>query len=126
MCRSHVEDAGGVLHVRHLDEANKGVSMKQLSAACLLAALASGCSSAWQYTDIPLSQCVAEAKLALRDSDFTQNLHITSDGDSSAVFGEHGDYKASILCQQGKRTVKVAGWDLTMTSFYKESIVRRF
>ncbi|HZP77367.1 MAG TPA: hypothetical protein VFB45_14585 [Pseudolabrys sp.] len=100
-------------------------SLPYLVAGCALAFAIGGCSSS-QYTNLTVPQCVAEAKLALRDADFTQNLEVTGVGDDRAVSGEHGSYRGSVYCVPGKRTVEVTGLDLAMAQFYKKSIIKRF
>jgi len=96
------------------------------SAALFLFAMMTASCSSWQYTNLTVPQCVAEAKLALRDSDFTQNLRVTGAADAQTVIGEHGSYEGSIECVPGKRTVEVSGIDLAMVQLYKQSIIRRF
>lgn len=75
--------------------------------------------------NLTLSQCVAAAKLAMRDSDFTQNLQMLDLGLDRAVKGEHGSYQGTVICRQGQRTVEMTGPDIAQVEFYKRSIIRR-
>jgi len=90
-----------------------------------------GCSSVQQYTNLSVAECTRTARLAMRDSDFTQNLLITHYNDGSAVIsGEHGGYRGRIYCAPGQRTVEVTGADIKevdyYVDYYKNSIIRRF
>lgn len=88
--------------------------------------LMASCSSSWQHTVLSVNRCVAEAKIALRDADFTQHLHVVVQSNERTVLGKHGAYKASVRCIPGQRAVEVTGWDQAMTDFYKKSIIKRF
>ena len=89
---------------------------------CPLAA----CSSSWQYTTLTVNECVRTAKLAMRDSDFTEDLRVVSIDGRTVVLGKHGGYKGRILCDTNKRTVEVSGLDPEQTKLYRNSIVSRF
>jgi len=90
-----------------------------------------GCSSIQQPTNLSVVECTRTARLAMRDSDFAQNLHIIHYNDGSTVIsGEHGGYRGRISCAPGQRTVEVTGFDLKQVDYqvdyYKYSIIRRF
>jgi hypothetical protein len=89
---------------------------------CSLAA----CSSSWQYTILTVNECVRTAKLAMRDSDFTEDLRVVSMDDRTVILGEHGGYKGRIYCDPNKRTVEVSGVDPEQTRLYRNSIISRF
>lgn len=101
--------------------------MKRISIirAVLVCSVAAGCGANRQDVNLTLSQCVAVAKLAMRDSDFTQNLRIVDRGLDRAVKGEHGSYQGTVTCRQDQRTVEMTGPDLAQVEFYKRSIIRR-
>jgi hypothetical protein len=84
------------------------------------------CSSSWQYTTLTVNECVRTAKLAMRDSDFTQDFRIVSTDDGAIVMGEHGGYKGRVHCDPNKRTVEVSGLDPEQTRLYRNSIISRF
>jgi len=89
---------------------------------CSLAA----CSSSWQYTILTVNECVRTAKLAMRDSDFTEDLRVVSMDGRTIILGEHGGYKGRIYCDPNKRTVEVSGLDPEQTRLYRNSIISRF
>lgn len=91
----------------------------------VMCSVAAGCSASRQNMNLTLSQCVAAAKLAMRDSDFTQNLRVLDRGLDRAVKGEHGSYRGTVACLQGQRAVEVTGPDIAQVEFYKRSIIRR-
>lgn len=104
--------------------------MKRISIirAVLVCSVAAGCSASRQDVNLTLSQlsqCVTAAKLAMRDSDFTQNLRIVDRGLDRAVKGEHGSYQGTVTCRQDQRTVEMTGPDIAQVEFYKRSIIRR-
>jgi len=90
-----------------------------------------GCSSIQQPTNLSVVECTRTARLALRDSDFAQNLRVIHYNDSGTVIsGEHGGYRGQIFCAPGQRTVEVTGADIKQVDYYvdyyKYSIIRRF
>jgi hypothetical protein len=91
------------------------------SAACVLGA----CGTSSQYSNLSLSQCARSARLAMRDSDFTENLRTEETSRGITIYGEHGGYKGIIHCSDGKRTVEVLGLDPIQSGFYRDSIVSR-
>jgi len=94
-----------------------------------LCGLLIGCSSSsWRTTDFSLDECVRRAKLAMRDADFTERLHVVGDASGQGVSGRHGSYWAEIGCSSERRTVNVAvtGPDPELTERYKGSITKRF
>jgi hypothetical protein len=94
-----------------------------------LCGLLVGCSSSsWRAADFSLNECVHRAKLAMRDSDFTERLHVVGNAGGQGVLGRHGSYWAEIDCSLEQRTVNVAvtGPDPELTGRYKDSITRRF
>ena len=96
-----------------------------VSTICLVACLLPGCTSSLQYTRLSLSNCIETSKLAMRDSDFTENLRVVRSADSVTITGEHGGYRGRISCFPDKRSVEVVGIDIDQANFYKKSIVRR-
>jgi hypothetical protein len=93
-----------------------------LLVGCLLA----DCSRSSQYTILSIDECVRTAKLAMRDSDFTEDLRVVSIDGRTVVLGKHGGYKGRILCDTNKRTVEVSGLDPEQTKLYRNCIVSRF
>lgn len=99
--------------------------MRHVSTICLVACLLPSCTSSLQYTRLSLGNCIETGKLAMRDSDFTENLRVVRTGDSATITGEHGDYRGRISCLPDKRSVEVVGIDIDQANFYKKSIIRR-
>jgi hypothetical protein len=95
-------------------------------AICLTGCLMASCSNTTQYTYLSVSECVQIAKLAMRDADFTENLHVVRAESGMIVHGEHGGYKGRVYCRTNKRTVEVSGFDVGQVEFYKKSIISRF
>ena len=89
----------------------------------------SGCTAGgWQPTAGSVEQCVERAKLAMRDSDFTERIAIYPGPDETVLYGQHGGYRAQLYCTAGAPgiRVEVKGFDPEQTERYKESIIRRF
>jgi len=99
-------------------------------AASLAAALAlTGCTAdGWQPLSGSVEHCVQRAKLAMRDSDFTERFAIYPGPDETVLYGQHGGYRAQLYCAAGAPGVRVEvkGFDPEQTQRYKESIIRRF
>jgi hypothetical protein len=101
-------------------------------AAGLAAALAlSGCTAeGWRPAAgaASVERCVERAKLAMRDSDFTERVAINPGPDETVLYGQHGGYRAQLYCTAGAPgiRVEVKGFDPEQTERYKESILRRF
>ena len=93
---------------------------------CLTGCLMASCSNTAQYTYHSASECVQSAKLAMRDADFTENLHVVRAESGMIVHGEHGGYKGRVYCWTNKRTVEVSGFDVDQVEFYRKSIISRF
>ena len=72
--------------------------------------------------------CVERAKLAMRDSDFTERVAIYPGPGETVLYGQHGGYRAQLYCTAGAPgiRVEVKGFDPEQTERYKESIIRRF
>jgi len=98
--------------------------------ASLAAAMAlSGCTAdGWQPLAGSVEHCVQRAKLAMRDSDFTERLAIYPGPGETVLYGQHGGYRAQLYCTAGAAGVRVEvkGFDPAQTERYKESIIRRF
>jgi hypothetical protein len=91
--------------------------------------LAIGCTAGgWQPAAGSIDQCVRRAKLAMRDSDFTERFAVYPGIDETVVYGQHGGYRAHLHCIAGNPGigVEVTGFDPTLTQRYKESIMGRF
>ena len=99
--------------------------MRYVCTIWLVACLLPSCTSSLQYTALSLHNCIETAKLAMRDSDFTENLRVASTADSVTISGEHGGYRGRISCFPDKRSVEVVGIDIDQANFYKNSIIRR-
>jgi hypothetical protein len=88
-----------------------------------------GCTAAgWQPTVGSVDHCVQRAKLAMRDSDFTERFAIYPGPHETVLYGQHGGYRAQLYCAAGAPgiRVEVKGFDPEQTERYKESIIRRF
>jgi hypothetical protein len=100
------------------------------AAAGLAGALAlAGCTAGgWAPTAGSVEHCVQRAKLAMRDSDFTERFAIYPGPDETVLYGQHGGYRAQIYCTPGAPgiRVEVKGFDPEQTERYKESIIKRF
>src|SRR5215831_19045798 len=97
--------------------------------ASLAAAVAlSGCTAeGWRPTAAgSIERCVERAKLAMRDSDFTERVAIYPGPDETVLYGQHGGYRAQLYCTAGAPgiRVEVKGFDPEQTGRYKESIIR--
>ena len=106
-----------------------------MASKSLIAALAavtssfvvSGCASGWQPTAGSIDRCVQRAKLAMRDSDFTERLAVYPGQDETIVYGQHGGYRAHLHCiADTPIRVEVTGFDPAQTERYKDSIMKRF
>lgn len=100
------------------------------AAASLAGALAlGGCTAdGWQPMAGSVEHCVQRAKLAMRDSDFTERVAIYPGPGETVLYGQHGGYRAQLYCTAGAPgiRVEVKGFDPEQTERYKESIIRRF
>ena len=100
------------------------------AAASLAGALAlGGCTAGgWQPMAGSVEHCVERAKLAMRDSDFTERVAIYPGPGETVLYGQHGGYRAQLYCTAGAPgiRVEVKGFDPDQTERYKESIIRRF
>jgi hypothetical protein len=93
---------------------------------CLMGCVLAGCSNAWQYARLSVRECVQSAKLAMRDADFTENLHVARRDNGMMVSGDHGGYNGLVYCWANKRKVEVFGFDTKQVEFYRNSIISRF
>ena len=89
-----------------------------------------GCTAEGWHPTAPgsVERCVERAKLAMRDSDFTERVAIYPGPDETVLYGQHGGYRAQLYCTPGAPGVRVEvkGFDPAQTERYKESIIRRF
>ena len=95
----------------------------------VVAALAACTAEGWRPTPAgSVERCVERAKLAMRDSDFTERVAIDPGPDETVLYGQHGGYRAQLYCTPGAPgiRVEVKGFDPEQTERYKESIIRRF
>jgi hypothetical protein len=97
----------------------------------VVAALAlGGCTAeGWRPTGVgSVERCVERARLAMRDSDFTERVAIYPGPNETVLYGQHGGYRAQLYCAAGAPGVRVEvkGFDPEQTERYKESIIRRF
>jgi hypothetical protein len=93
-------------------------------------ALAGCTAEGWRPTAgaASVERCVERAKLAMRDSDFTERVAIYPGPGETVLYGQHGGYRAQLYCTAGAPgiRVEVKGFDPELTERYKESIIRRF
>jgi hypothetical protein len=92
-------------------------------------ALSACTAEGWRPTPAgSVERCVERAKLAMRDSDFTERVAIYPGPDETILYGQHGGYRAQLYCTAGAPgiRVEVKGFDPEQTERYKESIIRRF
>jgi hypothetical protein len=86
-----------------------------------------GCASGWQPTAGSVDRCIERAKLAMRDSDFTERLAVLPGEGETVVYGQHGGYRAHLHCiVDAPIRVDVTGFDPAQTGRYKDSIMKRF
>jgi hypothetical protein len=89
-----------------------------------------GCTAEGWHPTAPgsVERCVERAKLAMRDSDFTERVAIYPGPDETVLYGQHGGYRAQLYCTPGAPgiRVEVKGFDPAQTERYKESIIKRF
>jgi len=89
-----------------------------------------GCTAEGWHPTAPgsVERCVERAKLAMRDSDFTERVAIYPGPDETVLYGQHGGYRAQLYCTAGAPgiRVEVKGFDPAQTERYKESIIKRF
>jgi len=102
-----------------------------VSLALVIGSSLAGCSSGIVRTPTwTKAECVHRAKLAMRDSDFTEQLSVSAgtDGHDATLRGRHGEYHAELDCASDHRTidVRVTGPDPEETARYRDSITRRF
>ena len=102
-----------------------------IAAASLAGAMAlTACTAeGWRPTAAgSVERCVERAKLAMRDSDFTERVAIYPGPDETVLYGQHGGYRAQLYCTAGAPgiRVEVKGFDPVQTERYKESIISRF
>jgi hypothetical protein len=89
--------------------------------------LVTGCASGWQPTAGSVDRCIERAKLAMRDSDFTERLAVLPGEGEMVVYGQHGGYRAHLHCVvDAPIRVDVTGFDPAQTERYKDSIMKRF
>ena len=93
---------------------------------CLTGCLTASCSNTTQSTYLSVSECVQIAKLAMRDADFNEILHVVRVESGMIDHGVHRGYKGRVYCRTNKRTVEVSGFDVGQVEFYKKSIISRF
>jgi hypothetical protein len=107
-----------------------GKTMTAIAASLATAAALSGCTAeGWRPTAAgSVERCVERAKLAMRDSDFTERVAVYPGPDETVLYGQHGGYRAQLYCAAGAPgiRVEVKGFDPEQTERYKESIIRRF
>lgn len=107
--------------------AGKSLSTGLASLAGALALL--GCTATgWEPASGSVEHCVQRAKLAMRDSDFTERFAVYPGPGETVLYGQHGGYRAQLYCTAGAPgiRVEVKGFDPEQTERYKESILRRF
>jgi len=101
-----------------------------VAASLAVALVLSACTAeGWRPTATgSVERCVERAKLAMRDSDFTERVAIYPGPDETVLYGQHGGYRAQLYCTAGAPGVRVEvkGFDPEQTERYKESIIRRF
>ncbi len=88
-----------------------------------------GCTATgWEPASGSVEHCVQRAKLAMRDSDFTERFAIYPGPGETVLYGQHGGYRAQLYCTAGAPGIRVdvKGFDPEQTERYKESIIRRF
>ena len=88
-----------------------------------------GCTAGgWVPSTGSVERCIERAKLAMRDSDFTERFAIYPGPGETVLYGQHGGYRAQLYCTTGAPgiRVEVKGFDPAQTERYKESIIRRF
>jgi hypothetical protein len=108
--------------------------MPSKSVIAALAAVAGGfvligCTAVgWQPVAHSVDQCVRRAKLAMRDSDFTERFAVYPGDGETVVYGQHGGYRAHLHCSIDNPAIRVevTGFDPEQTERYKESITKRF
>ena len=105
--------------------------MRRLRAAgaALVSAMLAACSSiAWRPATFSVEACVSQAKLAVRDADFTEHLSIVAYAAGTIVSGRHGSYWARIDCSAAQQAVQVAvaGPDPELNERYRNFITRKF
>jgi hypothetical protein len=90
--------------------------------------LAACTADGWHPMPGSVEDCVQRAKLAMRDSDFTERFAVYPGPDETVLYGQHGGYRAQLYCAAGDSGVRVEvkGFDPEQTQRYKESIIRRF
>jgi|HubBroStandDraft_6_1064221.scaffolds.fasta_scaffold465895_2 hypothetical protein len=97
-------------------------------AAVSCAFLAVGCTAGGSRPMAgSIEHCVQRAKLAMRDSDFTERFAVYPGLEETVVYGQHGGYRAHLHCIVDNPTigVEVTGFDPAQTQRYKESIIKR-
>jgi hypothetical protein len=106
--------------------ASKSPMAAAAAVACSLAV--AGCTAgSWQSAGASVDECVRRAKLAIRDSDFTERLAVFPREGEMIVYGQHGGYRAHLHCVPDQPLrVEVTGFDPVVTERYKESIIKRF
>lgn len=108
----------------------RGKTPTAVTASLAAAVALSACTAeGWRPTPAgSVERCVARAKLAMRDSDFTERVAIDPGPDETVLYGQHGGYRAQLYCTAGAPgiRVEVKGFDPEQTERYKESIIRRF
>ena len=105
-----------------------GKSLMAALAAVAGAAVVAGCTAGgWAPVDGSVDHCVQRAKLAMRDSDFTERLAVLPGEGETVVYGQHGGYRAHLHCVPNQPLrVEVTGFDPAQTERYRESIIKRF
>jgi hypothetical protein len=99
-------------------------TMTSLAAAVGLSACT---ATGWQPAAGSVEHCVERAKLAMRDSDFTERFAVYPGPGETVLYGQHGGYRAQLYCTAGAGIrVEVKGFDPAQTERYRESIISRF
>ena len=99
-------------------------TMASLAAAVGLSACT---ATGWQPAAGSVEHCVERAKLAMRDSDFTERFAVYPGPGETVLYGQHGGYRAQLYCTAGAGIrVEVKGLDPAQTERYRESIISRF
>lgn len=81
-------------------------------------------STNWQVTVLERDDCIRQGEAALRGANLTQHLETFQE----SVYGENGEYTASIRCPSGKGLVffVVAGPRMDRASKFLNELKERF
>lgn len=54
--------------------------------------------TAWQPTSLSSRECIRRAEIAVRDTGYSRNLQIFGESPTKGVYGENGQYSATVRC----------------------------